>query len=106
MDLGIKWLGFTIPIAITTRQTPYYSRPGSGRCTECEESRDKVFVRWDGQPYCDRCIEFDIAEASPSDEMKREQPHPSLTPIETIYEKVKYAVNDGADLRVYEKAFS
>jgi hypothetical protein len=103
---GVRHAGFTIPFYITQKYGARWREPGRGVCSECEEHKDHVYMTWDDKPYCRDCMMFDLAEANPSDEIKREQRHPPTYPIETVYEKVKYAVADGADLRVYEREVS
>jgi hypothetical protein len=106
VDIGVRYLGFTIPLTITHRDgSRPYSSPWRGICVECEQTREFVYIRWDIKPYCQQCLQFDLAESDPSDEIKRAQKHPPEFPIETPYWKVKGAVDDGLDLHVYERAF-
>jgi hypothetical protein len=107
--LGVRFLDWVIPFYVTALQGRPYRTPGGGVCAECEKRRARVFVRGDGTPYCAECITFDLATADPSDEMKREQPHPDEPrvgiPYEIRYDIIKYVVADDADLRTYEQAF-
>lgn len=105
MSLGVKHLGFLIGIDVTTRLGARHRVPGRGVCSECGKHRDKVYVRGDGAPYCDHCIEFDIAEARPTEAMIAEQKHPTDPVVEILYEKIASVIPDHADLRVYEQAF-
>lgn len=78
----VRHLGFEIPLGITNSQGARLRLPTPGMCAECEKPRIRVYVRGDNTRYCVNCIEFDIAEADPSDEVKREQRHPELHPTE------------------------
>lgn len=85
----IRHIGFLIPLNITIKQGQRDRLPSGGKCVECGERRASVFIRHDGKPYCSDCIAFDLACATPSDEIKREQKHPPIAPTEMIFEKVK-----------------
>lgn len=77
--LGVYHLGFVVPFYVTMTQGRHWRRPQRGVCAECGEHRDKVYIRGDGSPYCDHCIEFDLAESRPADFV---QNHPALVPTE------------------------
>jgi hypothetical protein len=98
VDGGVRHLGFAIPLDITLRQGQRDREPGRGVCAECGVKR-KCYVRGDGTLYCADCITFDLAEASPSDEVKKEQRHPPLEPTERLWEKVKGTFSDDFELR-------
>lgn len=87
MDLrSVKHLGWVIPFAITQTQGQRWREPGRGVCHECGDRKPRVYVRGDGTIYCSDCIMFDLAEANPSDEMKREQRHPEVPRVGICYE--------------------
>lgn len=96
---GVPYLGFSIPFYFIWNQGQRWRTPGGGRCSECDKRSSRVYIRGDSTPYCEECIAFDIVEANPSDEMKRDQLHPPTSPIETLTE-------DDLDLSMYELAFS
>jgi hypothetical protein len=81
VTLGVRHLGFLVPIEITMIQGRQWRIPQRGVCAECLEHRPKVFVRGDGSLYCDHCIEFDLAEARPEGFI---QNHPAPFPIEDM----------------------
>lgn len=98
---GVQHLGFIVPFYITQMYGQRWRMPSRGLCAECGEHRPRTYITGDDRPYCSDCIMFDLAEASPSDEMKREQRHPPPYPIETRYDKMMNVITDGANLRVY-----
>ena len=104
----VSHLGWRIDPLITALMGQRWRYPGRGKCAECGERKPQVYLRGDGSPYCTDCIMFDLAEAAPSDEMKREQHHPDVPTgqrYEVRYDQIAGAVTDGADLSVYEAAF-
>lgn len=92
----LNHLGFIIGIDITLRQGARDRVPGGGFCVECGKKREKVYLRWDGVPYCVQCIEFDIASAGPYPN----QLHPDAFPRETLYEAASVSA-DNFDSRVW-----
>jgi hypothetical protein len=92
-------IGFLIPFPITMIQGRRWREPGGGRCFECAKRATKVYIRGDDTAYCADCIALDLASASPSDEVKREQKHPLPQPVENVYERLKGVFDDDFALR-------
>lgn len=103
MNIGLRYLGFLVPLSITSTMGARMSSPLPGFCAECGKKRARVYYRWDQSAYCEQCIEFDIAAAQPHPDQST---HPPTHPIETVYERAMHVVTDGADLRVYERALT
>lgn len=113
-----RHIGFEIPLSVTHKQGRRDREPSNGICVECNTRRPFLYRRHDNKPYCSDCIAFDLACASPSDEMKREQKHPPSTPSEMVFERVRAgggtddfelrAIVPGPhpDPRMYDKALS
>lgn len=87
MSLGIPYLGFLIPIAVTLRHFTRDSTPTRGECAACQRVREITYCAGPGDKrrYCHDCIDFALASDLPREEGFGLQFHPAEgCPVERV----------------------
>jgi hypothetical protein len=80
--LGITYLGFLIPLSVTTRLYGRNSTPTRGHCRLCDKRQELTYALGDGGRVCRDCIVVDLALAIAR---PKYDPHtPPKNPVETV----------------------